>query len=304
MLKPSDLRGFLLGLLIVAVIAGVVLLRVAGRRPPHPSRATAPPVATGSRSGGKPEDCTPQAWQAAASANGASLSDLAWTPFGRPETGWATYAPLVAHEIATACPPGSPGFARDYARWQMQMKLPADGVLKSAEFDPIRNALALRRPFVRATAKGLCPAAPEASTLATAMPGEVYGGKAVQLRAGALSAYRRMVAAARIDGVAEQPPLLSILSGFRDPAEEAARCADGGCNTLTRAHCSAHRTGLAVDLYIEPAPGQDPTSTTDENRRHMAQTAEYRWLVANAANYGFLPYAYEPWHWEWTGEPP
>jgi LAS superfamily LD-carboxypeptidase LdcB len=36
----------------------------------------------------------------------------------------------------------------------------------------------------------------------------------------------------------------------------------------------------------------------------MAQTAEYRWLVANAANYGFLPYSYEPWHWEWTGEQP
>ena len=35
----------------------------------------------------------------------------------------------------------------------------------------------------------------------------------------------------------------------------------------------------------------------------MAQTTEYRWLVANAVTYGFLPSAYEPWHWEWTGEP-
>jgi hypothetical protein len=113
-----------------------------------------------------------------------------------------------------------------------------------------------------------------------------------------------MVAAARADGVAGRPPLLALVSGFRGPGEEAQRCADGGCNTLTRAHCSAHRTGLALDLYLDPAPGADPASTAEDNRRHMAQTPEYRWLVANAARFGFLPYPYEPWHWEWTGEPP
>jgi D-alanyl-D-alanine carboxypeptidase len=304
MLKPSDLRGFLLGLLIVAVIAGVVLLRVVGRPPSRLPTVAAPPATTASRGGGQPGDCGTRDWQAAAQANRGSLSELAWAPFGPPETGWATYAPLVAHEIRTACPPDSPGFARDYARWQTRMKLPADGVLKPAEFTPIRDALALRRPFVQATSKGLCPGAPSAAALAPARPDEAYGAKAVQLRAGALSAYRRMVEAARRDGVAQHPPLLAIVSGYRDATEEAARCAEGGCNTLTRAHCSAHRTGLAVDLYLEPARGQDPTSTVEENRRHMAQTAEYRWLVANAATYGFLPYAYEPWHWEWTGEPP
>lgn len=304
MLKPSDLRGYLLGLLIVAVTVGVVLLRVVWRAPSHPPAANTPPAATASRGGGQPGDCAARDWQAAARANRGSLSDLAWAPFGPPETGWATYAPLVAREIGTVCPPDSPGFARDYARWQAHMKLPADGVLKPAEFTPIRDALALRRPFVQATSKGLCPAAPDVAALAPARPDEAYGAKPVQLRAGALSAYRRMVDAAHRDGVAQHPPLLAIISGYRDPIEAAARCAEGGCNTLTRAHCSAHRTGLAVDLYLEPALGQNTTSTNEENRRHMAQTAEYRWLVANAATYGFLPYAYEPWHWEWTGVPP
>jgi LAS superfamily LD-carboxypeptidase LdcB len=36
----------------------------------------------------------------------------------------------------------------------------------------------------------------------------------------------------------------------------------------------------------------------------MARSLEYRWLVANADRFGFLPYAYEPWHWEWAGEAP
>lgn len=304
MLKPSDLRGFLAGLLIVAAIASVVVLRVTGRGrvPASPtSAASSNPARDGAAAGG---DCAPAGWQEASAANGASLSNLAWSPFGQPETGWATYAPLVSREIGVTCAPDSPGFAQAYARWQAQMKLAADGVFKPAEFDLIRNALALRRPFVQATARGICPAAPEASTLATARPDEVFGGKVVQLRPGALAAYRRMVDAARRDGLAERAPLLAIVSGFRGAAEEAARCADASCNTLTRAHCSAHRTGLAVDLYLQPAPGEDPTSTAEANRRHMAETPEYRWLVANAPAYGFLPYAYEPWHWEWTGEAP
>lgn len=300
MLKPSDLRGFLLGALIVAVIAGVVLLRVVEHRPSGGSTVSPAGVDHGAAQAG----CDPPAWRAAAAANRASLITLAWAPFGRPESGWVGYAPLIAHEIGASCPPDSAGFARDYAHWQARVKAPVDGVLKPAEFDQIRNALALRRPFVQATAAGACPPAPDTATLATARPDEVYGGKAVRLRPGALSAYRRMIAAARRDGLAAHPPLLDIVSGFRDPAEEARRCADGGCNTLTRAHCSAHRTGLALDLYLQPAPGQDPTATTDDNRRRMAQSPEYRWLVANAGTYGFLPYAYEPWHWEWTGEPP
>jgi LAS superfamily LD-carboxypeptidase LdcB len=298
MLKASDIRGFLWAVLIAAAVGGLVLWRVAGHR--APSRP-APPAAAPAKA---PPACDDPRWQSAADRNAASLETLAWTPFGPPETGWATYAPLVAQEIGTACPAGSAGFARAYAAWQGQEKRTADGVFKPDDFEALRAALMLRRPFVRQTTAGACPPPPDPSALAAARPDEAYGGKAVQLRAGALAAYRRMVAAARTQGLGSQPPRLALVSGFRSPAEEAQRCADAACNTLTRARCSAHRTGLALDLYLEPAPGQDATSTAQANRRHMAETPEYRWLVANAAAFGFLPYPYEPWHWEWTGEPP
>jgi LAS superfamily LD-carboxypeptidase LdcB len=36
----------------------------------------------------------------------------------------------------------------------------------------------------------------------------------------------------------------------------------------------------------------------------MAKGVAYRWLVSNARRYGFINYAFEPWHWEWTGEKP
>lgn len=49
---------------------------------------------------------------AAATANGQSLTALVWSLQGKAERGWATYAPLVGHEIGSACPPGSRGFAQ------------------------------------------------------------------------------------------------------------------------------------------------------------------------------------------------
>lgn len=299
MLNISDIRRFLIGLVVIAVIGALVLWRVLGAGPPAPSPPPGAPMQSAQAG-----DCQPSGWQAAVRANQASLYSLAWSPFGKAETGWATYVPLISQEIGARCPADTAGFAAKLAQWQAQQGLPADGVVKPADFDRLRDTLALRRPFVQLTAKGVCPAAPDEATLASANPDEAYGGKTVRLRPGALAAYRKMVAAARSAGVGTHPPALQLISGYRGPAEETLRCADGGCDKLAQANCSAHRTGLALDLYLAPAPGADPTSTDDANRRHMAVTTEYRWLVANAHRFGFLPYAYEPWHWEWTGEPP
>jgi len=292
MVKASDIGRVIVGLAILAAIAGVILLRVV--HAPKTPRPRPEPVAEG---------CGGPGWEAAIKANTASLDTLAWTPFGRAETGWATYAPLVAHEAGTACPPTTPGFAAALARWQARRRLPSDGVFRPEAFDAMRDAMNLRRPFVQATARGLCPAAPSESALATVPPGEAFGDKPIQLRADALAAYHRMAAAARTAGVAGGE-VLKVVSGYRGPAEEAARCVDGSCNTLTRAHCSAHRTGLALDLFLDHLPGHDPTSTDDANRAAMAQSPAYRWLVRHAGDFGFLPYPYEPWHWEWTSAPP
>ena len=36
------------------------------------------------------------------------------------------------------------------------------------------------------------------------------------------------------------------------------------------------------------------------SRLHMTRGPTYRWLVRNAGRFGFVPYVYEPWHWEWV----
>jgi D-alanyl-D-alanine carboxypeptidase len=299
-MKASDVLRFLLAIAGVAAFALLVVLRVTSHGSAARPSATAPPPPA---VGPSPVGCDASGWEAPTEANRRSLTSLAWSPFGRVETGWETYAPLVRREIGSACRPATSAFAAAYAAWQQRHGMAADGVFKPEDFHRMLAEIELRRPFVQQTAKGLCPAAPADTALAAAAPAETYGGKPVQLREAALSAYRRMVAAARAAGVAHHDEL-KLVSGYRGPVEEAARCADGGCNTVTRAHCSAHRTGLAMDLYLDPAPGEDPTSTEDQNRRVMARTSAYRWLVLHADRFGFLPYPFEPWHWEWTGEPP
>lgn len=312
MIKVSDVARFLGGLLILGVVVVLVFLRLTSHKggpgaphapPGHAAAIAAAPAPPPTPSKGA-ETCVASGWETAAAANSQSLVGLAWTPFGRPETGWTIYAPVVAREIATRCAPDSAGFAAAYAPWQKRHGLPADGVFKAVDFHRMLADVELRRPFVQQTSKGICPAAPPETALATAQPGEVYGGRAIQLRAGALAAYRAMVAAARAQGLAAHGELMKLVSGYRGPAEEAARCADGGCNKYSRAHCSAHRTGLALDLYLDHLPGVDPTSTDEANRAAMARSPEYRWMVTHAGDFGFLPYPFEPWHWEWTGEPP
>jgi hypothetical protein len=246
------------------------------------------------------------AFEPAAAANAASLTTASVSPFGVVETGWAVYAPLIAREVGTGCAPGTQSFAAALSRWQGAHALAPSGRVDQATLSAMGVVWLLRRPFVRAMTTG-CPAAPDEQTLARAATAEAYGGKMVLARPAALDAYRRMVAAARAETGA-RPPILTIASAYRGPAEEAARCADGGCGNPAKARCSAHRTGLALDLYLDDKPGlyANPGrafSTADADRLRLSRTPAYLWLVRNADRFGFVPYPFEPWHWEWTGEP-
>jgi hypothetical protein len=271
---------------------------------PAPSVLTAaplPPSVPASPCGPAP------AFAAAAAQNAASLTQASWSVFGRAETGWEVYAPLVAHEIATACTADQPGFAEALSAWQGQHSLPVNGVMDPVTLKALNILWLRRRPFVAANAHGQCPAPPPAFRLAYATPSEGYLTKPIQLRTTALGAYRQMIAAAREDlpSMAADKRLLTIFSGYRDPVDDAARCAkDGNCGTITKANCSAHRTGLAMDLFVGAAPGFVPESSADPNRLYQSRSEVYRWMVANAARFGFVPYPFEPWHWEWTGEAP
>jgi len=281
-------------------------IQPAGPPAPPLGQATAPP-ATQPPPAPAPVSaaCPAEGWTAAAEANAGSLRTLAWTPFGRAETGWEIYAALIQHEIATACPPNSEGFAEALAGWQRANGVGANGILDESSFLAMKGAAQGRREFVRFTSFGDCPDTPDLITAARLDEG--LGGKQVWLRPRALEAYRRMVAAARaeVPEIAADPDVLTIFSGYRSPSVDAARCqAEGNCNGVVRARCSSHRTGLAADLYVGHAPGFTADSTADANRLYMTQTATYRWLLANAGRFGFVNYAFEPWHWEWTGEPP
>jgi D-alanyl-D-alanine carboxypeptidase len=263
--------------------------------------ATAPkPLA-----GAAPSDCDTGLPDAAA-ANAASLSTLAWAPFrGRQETGWETYAPRIAGEIGATCSPASPAFAAALARWQGAHRLAANGVFDAAAFKAMNNAWSLARPFVVATQHGACPPPPRPEQLVPLLPADVYG-KPERLTPQALSAYRRMVADARAadPAIAADPKMLTVFSAYRDPAADAADCATrGNCGGAEKANCSAHRTGMALDLVVGSAPGQRVDSSADSNRLAMSKTPAYRWLVLNAGRYGFQNYAFEPWHWEWVGDP-
>lgn len=249
--------------------------------------------------------CRAEGWSEAAEVNATTLTTLAWAPFGRAETGWEIYVPLIQHEIATACPPDSEGFAAALATWQGAQGLAADGVVGEPAFLAMKGAVQTRREFVRVTQEGACPETPDLITAARLDEG--LGGKQVWMRPAALRAWRAMAAAARAEvaEIAADPQALTIFSGYRSPSADAARCqAEGNCDGVVRARCSAHRTGLAADLYVGAAPGFSADSTADPNRLHMTRTATYRWLLANAGRFGFVNYPFEPWHWEWTGEAP
>lgn len=246
-----------------------------------------------------------EAWADQAVANAISLYSLEWTPFGATEVGWTTYLPLLQKELGTDCEPGTSDFAAALAAFQARYALPATGRFDPATFNVLKGILQERRPFVMARVRDECPDPPPLRELGYLEAPEEHADRLTRLlRRDVLDAYRRMVAAARaeVPEVRNDPELLQIFSGFRDPEADAARCAaERNCDGLRRAVCSPHRTGTAVDLYVGQLLGMGVDSTQPASRQHMSQGATYRWLVKNAGRFGFVPYIYEPWHWEWIG---
>jgi D-alanyl-D-alanine carboxypeptidase len=303
------------GLMLLALLA----VRWAGTEDPPAPVAVPPAPAEASRPSDTPQpspsapqiqiasDCADPKFARAAASNAASLATLPVEVFGRSEIGWLIYAPLIAVEIQSLCAPQSSGFAAALSTWQAGRGKSADGVISQAVLLDMKAAWQGRRPVASGRNRGVCPEPPAESSLETARPEEGYSGKSVQLRPGALAAYRAMAAAARQEApqIAEDRRNLTIFSAFRSPDYDAARCArDQNCDGVVRATCSPHRTGLALDLYVGQAPGFGPDSTADPNRLAQTRGATYRWLVRNAGRFGFVNYPFEPWHWEWTGEPP
>ena len=239
----------------------------------------------------------------AAAQNAQGLDTLAVAPFHRPETGWAIYEPLIAREAATACAAATPGFATALGHWQGTHGLPATGVLDAATLSGVMLAWQRRRGFVIASAHG-CPPGADLASLALVRAKNSYGGKTLNLTPPALAAYEAMTSAARaeVPAIAHDPRLLSIFSAYRSPDADAARCAaENNCQGVVRTTCSAHRTGTAIDVFLGSAPSYGPDSSADPNRLYISRGPAYRWMVRNAGRFGFAPYPFEPWHWEFNG---
>ena len=249
-------------------------------------------------------DADPIEWAGPAFANRISWQRMEWTPFGQTEYGWETYLPLIQHELGTDCAPNSPVFARKLAEFQIGHGLPPTGWFDAATFQTFRGLWQERRPFIMSRVREEpCPEPPPLYQLGYLVESEEHADRLTRLlRRDVLDAYRRLVAAARaeVPEVANDPEMLQIFSGFRDPEADAARCAaSGNCDGLRRAVCSPHRTGTAVDIYVGQLAGLGVDNTSAASRLHMTRSPTYRWLVKNAGRFGFTPYVYEPWHWEW-----
>ena len=112
----------------------------------------------------------------------------------------------------------------------------------------------------------------------------------------AATALRAMIEAASEDGLD-----LKIQSGWRAhrwkswshyKSEMKRRYGSVSRGRRLVAYQSPHETGLAVDFGTE---GLFPTSKT---RKKQFNSPGFAWLKGNAWRFGFHPYQYEPWHWE------
>ncbi len=241
----------------------------------------------------------------AAARNVVLQMELEWELGGKPQRGWHLYTPLIQHLLKSDEDVDSDGFAAALARWQAKSGLTPTGVLdEEALYKMIadwQNMRLKEREY------------PEPDQLITAPPLDFYHPtrpeELRQVERQAYDAYKRMVAAAVADRslrlarsadgrLAPAEKYLKILSSFRTREyQEYLRRQSPNAGRAGLAINSPHFTGRALDLYV----GGEPVDTTDSNRALQIKTRVYLWLVRNAERFGFRPYFYEPWHWEYVG---
>jgi hypothetical protein len=246
------------------------------------------------------------AFAAAASKNLSLKNDLAWAFGGKQQRGWYLYTSLIGSLLDTTDEAGSAGFAAALSRWQKRAGVAPTGVLDDETLYRMVSDWQGARIKSRAY--------PQPSELVTAPPTEFWDpsrpDELRQVRRDAYDAYKRMLAAAvadpslklavtRTGELAPEEKFLKIVSSFRSREyQEQLRKRQPNAGRAGLAVNSPHFTGCALDLYV----GGDPVDTKDANRAIQVQTPVYQWLVRNAGKFGFRPYYYEPWHWEYVGE--
>jgi D-alanyl-D-alanine carboxypeptidase len=240
----------------------------------------------------------------AAKRNALLSRELTWTFGSKQQRGWYLYAPLIKRLIDTKQDPATTQFAQAVARWQAKSGLKPSGVLDE------ETLYAMIKTWQEARLKDRSVAQPD--QLLTAPISDFYDpARAEELRQverRTYAAYKRMVSAAVAERslglghtsrgeLAPGEKYLKIISAFRSPAyQEKLRRESPNSGTAGLAVNSPHFTGRALDLYV----GGEPVDTRDSNRALQVQTPSYQWLVRNAERFGFRPYCFEPWHWEYV----
>ena len=239
----------------------------------------------------------------AAAENGRLRNNLRWDFSGKVQTGWNIYLPLISQTIGSDSGPETPEFADAVAKWQSKAGIEASGVVDADTVKEFISYWQSRRLFKFGY--------PAADQLMMAPIEDFYDPtrepELCQLDSQTYAAYKRMVAAATketglklftyADGTRD-PRFLRIVSGFRSQEyQDSLRKKQPSVGRGALAKLSAHSTGRAIDVYV----GGEPVITKDFNRLIQVQTPAYKWLVKNAGRFGFVPYFFEPWHWEYVG---
>jgi D-alanyl-D-alanine carboxypeptidase len=246
------------------------------------------------------------AFDTAALENIRMQNDLAWVFGGKSQRGWRLYTPLISRILDVDEEAQTASFAFALSRWQKERGLDAHGVLDNSTWFQMISAWQSDRIKDRTY--------PTADQLVMIPVSECYDpSRADELRKverETYLAYKRMIQAAAADPslglaltadgeLASGEKYLKIISAYRSREyQEHLRKQSPNSGRAGLAVNSPHFTGRALDIYV----GGEPVSTKDDNRALQTRTPVYRWLVKNAARFGFRPYFYEPWHWEYVGQ--
>ena len=239
-------------------------------------------------------------FNSAARQNAELKKSLQWN-FGKTQTGWYLYIPLIQHTIGTIQNADSEGFAGAVAAWQKR-----NGLLSSGVID--EKTLAALIKFWQSRRIRKIQEAPE-NALLTAPISDFYDptreAALLKIERETYAAYKKMVAAAAKElnlktkngRLAEEEKFLKIISAYRSREyQESLRRKEPNAGRVRLAVNSPHFTGRTLDIYV----GGAPVKTKDVNRAIQIETPVYKWLVKNAGRFGFYPYFYEPWHWEYV----
>jgi len=278
-------------ILIFGILSGTPALECRGEENlsvPDPSLLDQYLMAT---SGTCPDEIKP----AIAFENRRLMDELEWAISERLQKGWSIYYPLISEFLGTSAKPDSLGFAEAVSRWQLYSgcRNPADGLLEGSTLLSIFLELQSRR-FNKAGKIGL------EKKMVVVEEKYIFDRQRAkdrrQLGQETFNAYEKMIIAARKSGI--KGDYLKIISGYRSvPYQDELRARMPNLQPNQLATQSVHSTGRAIDLYV----GGDPVNSNVLNRKNQTDSPAYRWLLKNARSFGFVPYYFEPWHWEYVG---